>query len=337
MKSTTYQSAAAALAHLHTHISCPSPGLSRPNDDPCFAWVKETSLNLGSQSAVYSQIEAFIQILVGVRKLLREVHYLVATAVKHRADDPEIRPFLPRSLVCAFQDLISVYIIAAKQCLVRNRLHASDTASKPRYQARSDELMSLLFKRLHELQGQLEGAKQDIIISGTRNPDGIGVRSIGAPFLALSLMRVTQDRPIDPRNPEHGGTVELFEDYFYKLSFEAIRRPRRRIFLDVREFEEEVDALWLIMDEQHSLIVALLENQRHEWTNMSRLQSLPIELRVGERQLRKLRDRMDRLDKLWERSSRLKAQIKQSLEVLDEGYGKTMRVFTVVTLFFLPM
>ncbi|KAM3552768.1 hypothetical protein MY1884_007032 [Beauveria asiatica] len=37
------------------------------------------------------------------------------------------------------------------------------------------------------------------------------------------------------------------------------------------------------------------------------------------------------------RSQRLREQVKQSIEILEEGHGKAIRVFTIVTLFFLPL
>ena len=53
--------------------------------------------------------------------------------------------------------------------------------------------------------------------------------------------------------------------------------------------------------------------------------------------MERLRRREAALDTLGQHAQRLKGDVKQTVEIIDEGHGRAIRVFTIVTLFFLPM
>jgi hypothetical protein len=50
-----------------------------------------------------------------------------------------------------------------------------------------------------------------------------------------------------------------------------------------------------------------------------------------------LKAKNDEVRELYNSTEALRERVKQTLEIMDEGHGKAIRVFTFVTVFFLPM
>lgn len=72
-------------------------------------------------------------------------------------------------------------------------------------------------------------------------------------------------------------------------------------------------------------------------TNTTRIGQYRTEKTNGEFQLSTLTGREDDVDILKIKAKSLKEQVKQTIEILEEDHGKAIRVFTIVTLFFLPL
>ncbi|KAM3539329.1 hypothetical protein ARSEF1564_007749 [Beauveria bassiana] len=120
----------------------------------------------------------------------------------------------------------------------------------------------------------------------------------------------------------------------------ANRKPRRRVFLDIQTLQEELDALRNVIDSQQKLLGNyrdLTAPRLSETMNSARENLYPLESQHIEKLMAGLSQRDFEVRALLGRSQRLREQVKQSIEILEEGHGKAIRVFTIVTLFFLPL
>ncbi|KAH6677882.1 hypothetical protein F5X68DRAFT_213365 [Plectosphaerella plurivora] len=134
--------------------------------------------------------------------------------------------------------------------------------------------------------------------------------------------------------------LALYAAHARALDLNSTLRPQRRAFLAIRALEEELGALMdLVRTQGHCL-----ENSRRVFdpmsfhvTNRERQARFVLEEKVLERADDERRRESDELTAMMHRASDLRSRVKESIEVLDEGHGKAIRVFTLVTLFFLPL
>ncbi|KAK8150289.1 hypothetical protein G3M48_003101 [Beauveria asiatica] len=227
-------------------------------------------------------------------------------------------PSLTKDLVDAFEDIVMAHIIKAKHLSLANQWmfngddpnnRGAGAAPAPAGSARRTPSAEFLTKvedmircgaeclaRAHRC---LDHARTNLILLSTRTAMGakISLDYIGIEFLVAILVGHLQHQGINAEShPE--ALLELYQKYTAKLQFEANRKPRRRVFLDIQTLQEELNALRSVIDSQQKL----LGNYRDLTA-----------------------------------PRRLREQVKQSIEILEEGHGKAIRVFTIVTLFFLPL
>lgn len=75
-----------------------------------------------------------------------------------------------------------------------------------------------------------------------------------------------------------------------------------------------------------------------DWTYIKDRQAMfPLEDKLIASQSEKLVEDDEALALLQNVAKALRSDLKQSIEILEEGHGKAIRVFTIVTLFFLPL
>ncbi|KAI0138077.1 hypothetical protein F4776DRAFT_654461 [Hypoxylon sp. NC0597] len=343
-----YASHVEALDHLHSeHMSCVALGKNkRPYDDPCFVWLrhyKGSQIHQAHNKIVLDTVNQFLDTLANVKDLAMELHYLVATT-SHQGSESESRPFLPERVFYSFQEILSMYIFTSRQLSYINRLGAPQLDNEKRqvgsYWRRIRSFESdaqAAFARACEL---LENSKADIILSGitTRSPDTLGIESVGPHFLAVALAANLQNRPLLPDTDTDA--VQVYQEYTSKLRYQAYRRPRRRVFLEIHRLQEDLEALQNVILSQLQVLEnykRLLSPGSYRVTDSSRKGLFRIESRYIDSQMRKLLDRSDELRVQLERTNYLKEQVKQAIEILEENHGKAIRVFTIVTVFFLPL
>lgn len=134
--------------------------------------------------------------------------------------------------------------------------------------------------------------------------------------------------------------LALYTEHARALEFSASVNPRRRAFLAIRALEDELRAIKSICALQlHCLdnTIRTMDPLSFRVTDREREVRFPLELKVlldskGDRQ----RETED-LAVMLEWMGDLRQRVIESIEVLDEGHGKAIRVFTLVTLFFLPL
>ncbi|KAI1140800.1 hypothetical protein F5Y05DRAFT_402884 [Hypoxylon sp. FL0543] len=337
-----------ALDHLHSeHLSCLAYGKNkRPYDDPCFVWLrhcKGSQIHQARNKEVIDTVSQFLEELTNVKDLAMELHYLVATTSR-QGSESESRPFLPERVFFAFQEIMSMYFFTSRQLSFINRLGTLQS-SKEKLQVgsywrkiRSSESdAQAVFTRACEL---LENSKADIILSGitTRSPDTLGIESVGPHFLAAALAANLQNRPLLPDTETDA--VQLYHEYTSKLRYQAYRRPRRRVFLEIHRLQEDLEALQNVVSSQLQVLdnyKRLLAPGSYRVTDSSRKGLFRIESRYIDSQIDRLRDKSEELRVQRERTNFLKEQVKQTIEILEENHGKAIRVFTLVTVFFLPL
>lgn len=184
---TKYPSASTALQHLHTvHLECPlgEPAAGktkdRPHDDPCYAYIKSLTNTHSGEPEIENIAKEFINHLSDFSGNLNKIQWLVATNSDnpHRPRSGPKLPQLPRSLVYAFDELVSYYILQAKRLSLQNRGIGLSTRNNTEHESlqalnRSERLALRCRDIRARLQGYLQQARRDVILSRGAGHGGV--------------------------------------------------------------------------------------------------------------------------------------------------------------------
>ncbi|KAK0766313.1 hypothetical protein N5P37_000034 [Trichoderma harzianum] len=350
-----YQSAKDALDHLHEkHIDCQHGGSERPYDDPCYVWLHRIWHDgypmRSSRDGLLGIVEDFIEELSYISDYVRELH--IMTARDSSASDTVSTPPLSGNITHAFQQIVKMFIFRSKQLSLVNRrrdlISGSSLENFPliqRIDRKIEELLSLEMDANERIIDLLESAKKDIFLSGIGSHSEIlEAESVRVQFLALAFMSGIQRPLLQPsfmgRSYAKDTLLQLYKEYTSRLHFQANNRPRKRVFLDIHGLEEELQALDKLVDSQESClynVLTVIDPLTSRYTTETRLREFRAEVQYGNVQLHQLIERRREIDNLATRLWILKDQVKQTIEIMEEDHGKAIRVFTVVTLFFLPL
>ena len=341
-----YQSATEALEHLHKHHFDCSGKSEKPYDDPCYVWLRHVRSSAHAHQQVTGignsgEVEDFVSRLLPISRSTRELHSLVAST---QANPSNARPLLPANVVHAFEQIIAMYVIRAQWLSLNNRRDSS--FDQVALQRKIEELIEREDYAKQEVYNHLQDAKKDIILlKGTsRGINSVGVEAVGSEFLVMAIMVNLQNRSVLARStstaPERADFIEMYQQYTSQLRFQAHRRPKKRVFLDIHGLEEELDALQRLLEAQRSLLdkyLRLIAPGSTRTTNATRVGLYKIERKYGKSQQRILESKHENIQILRGKSEVLKEQVKKTIEILEEDHGKAIRVFTFVTLLFLPL
>ena len=140
--------------------------------------------------------------------------------------------------------------------------------------------------------------------------------------------------------------VKHYQRVSNALRSAAIRNPARKRFLEISRLEEELEALQAVLQVQECTLerfkVAINPvGFKSDTTSLACLQDRKDMYYFQERylnsQIKRLAEDRETLEMLRNVANKARKDMRQVLEVLDEGHGKAIRVFTFVTLFFLPL
>ncbi|KAJ4855919.1 corA-like mg2+ transporter protein domain-containing protein [Trichoderma breve] len=352
---TPYQSARDALDHLHEkHIDCQHGGSDRPYDDPCYVWLHRIWHDgypmRSSRDGLLGIMEDFIEELSYISDYVRELHNM--TARDSSTSDAVSTPPLSGNITHAFQQIVKMFVFRSKQLSLVNRrrdlISGSSLENFPliqRIDRKIEELLSLEMDANERIIDLLESAKKDIFLSGIgSHSEMLEAESVRVQFLALAFMSGIQRPLLQPsfmgRSYVKDILLQLYKEYTSRLHFQANNRPRKRVFLDIHGLEEELQALDKLVDSQESClynVLTVIDPLTSRYTTETRLREFRAEVQYGNVQLHQLIDRRREIDNLATRLWILKDQVKQTIEIMEEDHGKAIRVFTVVTLFFLPL
>ncbi|KAF4934221.1 hypothetical protein CGCF245_v008832 [Colletotrichum fructicola] len=290
----------------------------------------------------------FVADLLDLNRRVKELHALVARPGKLADADKIIPPQLPTNLMLALDGIVTVHIMHSNQLSLMNQLeyiNADPTREIPR------DVKSKVEKSIKTMEARriaawtltrnlFESSQRDImrLKHTTREDDNAAVETVGVEFLALALMSNAQKRPI--LSEPIINIEDIYRIQMSRMRSEAVRRPKRRLFLELSALQEELDAVDGIVEAQQKLLanyLDLLSPDSFRKENETRARLHTAETRVAKRHKRMLDERHETLHSLQERATAFREQVKQTIEVLEEDHGKAIRVFTIVTLFFLPM
>lgn len=344
----TYLTAADALNHIGAkHIKLaqePSDPRTRPSDNQNFCWV--TSPHEASDIDVCdwegsSEVWDFIHRLKPISKLSDELYYYVARPHGPSSADEVAPSLLPTALISAFCGILASYLYLAKKLSLINR-PAYKEDSDVGYDLR-DSVQTInrhITNAFRRASNDLEKARLDIIMlcSTHREADCLRIQSVDIHLLSIAFVQNIQNFSLPGDKCQD--FLQAYRRYLPVLRGRAIHRPQRRVFLDIQNFQEELDALRAVTDTQIDVakkLLSLLYPGSFRVTNKTRLERYGAEYEFWKKVDKRLKDRLAELDMLTEQSRRLKDDVKQAIEILEEDHGKAIRVFTVVTLLFLPL
>ncbi|KAI1485619.1 hypothetical protein F5X96DRAFT_674469 [Biscogniauxia mediterranea] len=346
-----YDNIEAALSHIHRHLEHKDEENKKIMyqwlDDPCLVWLEpQHSLRHDRWSrTVKGVIEPLLASLKQLRAQAEELCLSVTVSKDGHGTLGDIAQVLPDSLVQVFELVLSMHLITAQRVSMavggnrRSRHNFLKTIRVP--QNTSSIFLARQFKNHKEKATTLlSKARKDLILynSTTTLSGGVNLRPIGREFLVASILSNLQHQLIDQGT--HLNVLDLYQSKIAKLQYLVNARPQRRLFLEIKAVEMELEALRNVFNAQDDMFqkyLLVLDPMSFHVPDSDRLSQHPLEKDYIEEQLQMLATKDAELQVLQLCARDLKSQVKQSIEILEEGHGKAIRVFTIVTLFFLPM
>lgn len=349
-----YSSPSKAVKHIHDeHIDCVAlEHEERLYNDPCTVWIKHAAPELDPDATMTQAGQDFVDSLSKISRLINEIQWLVASTAKD-AQTQTPRPRLPSSLVHAFETLLCFYILTAKKLSLINQTHNPTHKSRARAGAlnlRLERAKLRCIKVDFKVVDLLDTAKKDILLEGTEDQaeDALGIRAVGAEFLIAAIITTIQNRSINL--PEEStlhisaqsdlDIINMYKRYNDQIHFEASRRPQRRVFIAIHELREELDAIDMVIRARKDMFQWYkfqIKPESSELSYESRVRPYRFEERYIDEQCDRMEERHKELIRLRDKAIALNSHVGRMIEILEEDHGKAIRVFTVVTLFFLPM
>lgn len=275
----------------------------------------------------------------------RMLQLMVAGAgVESELDTSKIPP-LPSNLVRAFENIVMAYVLMAKRLSLDSRWMKGDSGSTGGVPNSLMSKVNDIIRRgeqcLYQAGACLDGALTDIMLFGTTSSMGsdISLESIGGEVLVAVIVGKLQKQGLNSES-RPSELLKLYQMYTAKLQFRATQRPQRKLFLDIQALQDELGALQNVGESQRNLLadyVKLSSPHLSPDASATRRNSYTAQKVYCDRLQQELRARDAKLDILQERAKVLRVRVLQSIEILEEGHGRAIRVFTVVTLFFLPL
>ncbi|KLO98110.1 uncharacterized protein Y057_12283 [Fusarium fujikuroi] len=331
-----------AVYHLHErHITCyQNKRITSILDDPCSSWVCLKHWEPEPEPYPYDPDHHFYGDLLKIRDKAQDVHASVT------GEEAQVEV----SLIHCFEYIICKFLLAAEEASLINQSRLRNFETGTQNSADKEVLaVRVKIKEINQkIYEQLDLATRDIMMSGTTrgDKDQLIVCDIGPEFLLANLISNLQNHTIVRQTGQTLDIIQYYRRVSSSLQYIAVRDPRRRRFLEISALEEETEALHAVIEIQMRMVKAFKKILnpdffRHETTDDEYLRNRSrrhiLEREHLERHLQKLSENIRSLETLLGIAQVTKYKMKQVLEVLDEGHGKAIRVFTFVTLFFLPL
>lgn len=337
---TAYASTLEAISHVHDYHFRYSQPLHPTSllDDPCLGWIYRASSYRVSRDRIITPAATFAGDLRKIRDSIQQVLLLV------KDEDAGY----PTSLGSTFEWIVGKYVLFAKQLSCLNRIEdgVSDAAAST-----SSELTSLCTDALEidrKLSESLRTLKRDIMISDHSEGEANRIVSsaVSAELLLTSLVRNLQRDTVEQVKKGRSDIVGHYRRLYSGLGANAIRKPKRRLFLEISAHEEELDALRAVFEIQGRTLKAYTkaldpDRDKQGSTDRNHLQHLrdtfPLVKKQLDQHIIDIERGAQNLSVLHGHAQITRHDLKQVLEVLDEGHGKAIRALTFVTVFFLPL
>lgn len=336
-----------SLEHLHNHEGGASHGtVLRLHDDPCVVWL--SAHHKWSHDHWRSTIRPIIDALLAHVSEMRARAVQIGRSCFRQSEDPydpSVQHNLPRSLVEAFETVMILYQITATRLSDCN-LRVADPYLPSGFQGNGvnssgTKLAEEFDQYTAKLEGYLADAQKHAILwnSVDEQPEGFDWQSVGREFLLTVALGALQSRLLGDGGT-NGDLTTVFKQRTSRLHFLTRTKPSKRLFTEINALETDLEALRHMTQCQADMLKktkAVFDPNSFETARVDRLELFDMEVNV----INELEDQLDARDfeisQLTQQAQHLKTQVMQALDVLEEGHVKAIRVFTVVTLFFLPM
>ncbi|KAL1840531.1 hypothetical protein VTJ49DRAFT_352 [Mycothermus thermophilus] len=274
-------------------------------------------------------------------------------------------PQLPRHLVYAFEELVSYLVVAPRSLSVMNRVvakHGSRGDWPEGAFMRFCWVDSLRTLARENLDKHLQQAECDICMfpAGLDEDDDpnavLGIKSFDFSSLARVIgTSILSNFIVKPFMWKIAFTVVtdtnyvvdvvgMYKEYCRRLRSEADRRPRRRLILKIAALLDELDVLRATFEyalERVDILLSELDDAVSGGSPYggqypaSALCEVEHDCLLHERA--RLNVKVKEINALVHFSEEMQHRVRQMIEVMDEDHGKAIRVFTVVTVLFVPM
>ncbi|KAF4446456.1 mg2+ transporter [Fusarium austroafricanum] len=308
-------------------------------NDPCLAWIQRQPMKDGLEEKVISVASKLIDTLIDIQANATEIHTF--------ANGKET-PILT-SLVQSFESIVILYILVAQELSEMNRERLQN-------QKGFDTCIQILpiitetrFENINAgLKKHLENAMRNVMIPGRirGDIDRLTITRIGLELLLATMIHNLHGNTIIQDTSRTLDIIKYYRTACAKLRYVAARDPKRQRFLEISALEEEMNALRVILEVQVRMIKTLdqvlspgffpRDTTRATYLR-SRKAAYGLERQHFESDIKNLEEDIKMLEILQRLMHVTRHNMKQVIEVLDEGHGKAIRVFTFVTLFFLPL
>jgi hypothetical protein len=338
-KDTVYSSLYGALCHLHRyHIHC-TPEARSILKDPCVGWVQWQPFSFNPKGNIVSVSSKLINTLTDVRERTRKINLSVS--------GKETR--VPGSLVSFYESITTLLNVTAKEISGLNCERLQNLIRSDRYWIwQNIAIRGRAHNVESKLKSQLEDARRDVMMASETQSDidRLTISPIGLEFLLRTLLRNLHARPIYQKTNKKLDVVEQCRVKSTALRFVAVRDPKRRRFLEISALEEEMEALRIISEVQTRTVKTynqvlspdFFTHNTTDWVDLEHRKDMyALEKGHLDTHIQSLVEDGKTLEILQRILTATRHDMKQMIEVLDEGHGKAIRVFTFVTLFFLPL
>jgi hypothetical protein len=117
-------------------------------------------------------------------------------------------------------------------------------------------------------------------------------------------------------------------------------RPTRRLLTTTERFQEELEALRLLLndvDRTWTNFIDLGRTESFRISDQNRAQQFQLEHKVYKSARHAREGDLRKIDDLQKRLRKIEYRIRQRIEIQDEDHGKAIMIFTIVTIIFLPL
>ncbi|UNI18030.1 hypothetical protein JDV02_004327 [Purpureocillium takamizusanense] len=181
-------------------------------------------------------------------------------------------------------------------------------------------------------------ARRDLILLSTTTSQAgsVSLTAVGAEYI-LGVVLAGLNTHMDGKK-EH--LLGMYNRQLVRVANQAARRPQRRHFMELHALETNLLAVRRVFRLHHNMLInyeRILDPHSYRVTTKARQALFEVEAKLLGDEAKRLTARLDFGDGLFNRLAFFQQRIKQQIEVLEEGHGKAIRVFTFVTAFFLPL
>ncbi|KAF1809236.1 hypothetical protein P152DRAFT_494816, partial [Eremomyces bilateralis CBS 781.70] len=203
-----------------------------------------------------------------------------------------------------------------------------------------NELWPQVYNRAAEIRYLLDGAETDLVLMNRTDADrnSVSLASVGPEFIIGIIFRTLRSQVLY----EDKDVMDVYRSFAEKLNIEVNQRPRKKLLLDVNRLQEEFEAVKKTTEGQSIALekLAMLLTQITiglPFADRTRSHRFQYENALLNKEGDELWNWLQELQAWDARMCRLRNQIRQSIEILEEGHGKAILVFTTVTIVFLPL